>query len=79
MAKRERQLTPMEQILNDTMLNAECRMWDSLTEVCALEEDIASLQEFLPRIRAIRNKLVELKVEMAAIRIDMDKRKSKKK
>lgn len=75
---KQRELTPLEQILNDTMLSTEKRMWDSLTEVMALEEDIAGLIEFLPRIKAISRKLAGLQVEMATIRIDMDKRKRKK-
>lgn len=76
---KKRELTPLEQILENTLLNAEKRMWDSLTEVLALEEDIAGLIEFLPRIKAISQKLAGLQVEMAKIRIDMDKRKSKRK
>lgn len=76
---KKKQLTPLEQILNDTMLNTEKRMWDSLTEVLALENDIAGLIEFLPRIKAISQKIACIQVEMASIRIDMDKRKSKKK
>lgn len=77
MAKR--QLTPLEQILNDTLLSAEKRMWDSLTQVLTLESDIEALVEFLPRIKAIGEKLASLQIEMAMIRIDMDKRKSKRK
>lgn len=76
---KQRELTPLEQILNDTLENAEKRMWNSLTEVMALEEDIASLQEFLPRIKDISQKLASLQIDMATIRIDMDRRKSKKK
>lgn len=76
---KQRELTPLEQILNDTMLSAERRMWDSLTEVLTLEKDIVALTEFLPRIKAISQKLASLQIDMATIRIDMDKRKSKRK
>lgn len=76
---KQRQLTPLEQILENTLLNAEKRMWDSLTEVMILEEDIAGLIEFLPRIKAIGEKLAGLQVEMAMIRIDMDNRERKPK
>ena len=76
---KKRELTPLEQILNDTLENAEKRMWDLLAEVMTLEDDIASLQEYLPRIKDIRQKLVSLQIDLATIRIDMDRRKSKKK
>lgn len=79
MAKRERQLTPMEQILEDTLLNAEGQIWDTLLEVAALKDDIERLQEFIPRLDAVYKTLIGAKLEMATIRIDMDKRKNKKK
>lgn len=76
---KKHELTPLEQILNDTMLSTERRMWDSLTEVLTLEKDIEALTEFLPRIKAISQELASLQVEMASIRIDMEKRKPNKK
>lgn len=76
---KKRELTPLEQILEDTLLNAENRMWDSLTAIGGVKEDIASLQEFLPRLEAIYKKLAGIQIDMAMIRIDMEKRKNKKK
>ena len=52
-------------------------MWDSMTEVGRLKEDIALLTEYLPRLEAIYHELAGIQIEMASIRIDMDKRKSK--
>lgn len=75
---KERELTPLEQILEEVICNAEKRMWDSLTEVIGLKEDIAILTEFLPRLETLSKKLASLQVDMATIRIDMKKRKSKK-
>lgn len=76
---KKRELAPLEQILENTLLNAEGRMWDSMTEVGVLKRDIASLTEFLPRLEAIYQKLAGIQVDMATIRIDMDKRNKKRK
>lgn len=76
---KKRELTPLEQILENTLLDAEERVWDSMLEVAALKDDIEQLQEFIPRLDAIYKTLIGAKVEMATIRIDMDKRKSKSK
>lgn len=76
---KQRELTPLEQILEDTLLNAEGRVWDSMLEVAALKDDIEQMQEFIPRLDAIYKTLINAKLEMAKIRIDMDKLKSKRK
>lgn len=76
---KQRQLTPIKQILEDTLLSAEHRVWDSMLEVADLKDDIEQLQEFIPRLDAAYKALIGAKLEMAQIRIEMDKRKRKNK